>query len=113
MDRIEADPGDAEDHFILATSLGMKNDLEGAIANYRKFLEIEPDHVVALKCLAKALYMTEDYQGSIDQLRRSLVIKPDQPDIYDGGRTLYYKMPQQNDKTLNPAAESGGIKDIT
>ena len=55
---------------------GKGENLEGAIAQYQKALELKPDDAQARNNLGNALEMKGDMQGAIAQYRKVLEINP-------------------------------------
>jgi tetratricopeptide (TPR) repeat protein len=67
----------AEAHYNLGVALYDKDDLDGAIREYREALRIQPDYADAHVNLGVALYDKGDLDGAIREYREALRIQPD------------------------------------
>ncbi|MEJ0004866.1 MAG: tetratricopeptide repeat protein [Steroidobacteraceae bacterium] len=83
LDSANSQPGmlivnaeDAVAHYDRGNELWRKQDLDGAIANFRQVVRISPDYAAGHFTLANALYAKQDYSGAIAQYRETLRIMP-------------------------------------
>ena len=65
-------------------------DYQGAIADYSKALEINPQFDLAYGNRAKSKYHLEDYQGAIDDYTKAIQIKPLDANSYSHRGTMKY-----------------------
>jgi tetratricopeptide (TPR) repeat protein len=67
-------------------------DLDGAISQYRRALELQPDNATAHYDIGKALYRKKDYDGAIAEYREAIRFRKDDPEAhYDLGEALFMK----------------------
>jgi tetratricopeptide (TPR) repeat protein len=85
---LEAEPSDADTHYILGSACGTLGDLERAAACYRRALEINPEHAKAEEFLIR----TEALLESRDHYRRGLKLlyaaEPSREDLNQALREL-------------------------
>jgi tetratricopeptide (TPR) repeat protein len=85
---LQAEPGDADTHYILGSACGTLGDLERAAACYRHALEINPEHAKAEEFLIR----TEALLESRDHYRRGLKLlyaaEPSREDLNQALREL-------------------------
>ncbi len=70
------EPDDAAAHDNLGNALDHKGDLDGAIAEYREALRLNPKDVVAHINLGVALASKGDMDGEIGEYREALRLNP-------------------------------------
>jgi len=68
-------PNDPSMHFTLGLAQS-DQDIDGAIATFRRVLEISPDHALARYNLALALKRADRFGDAAAELRRSIAIEP-------------------------------------
>jgi tetratricopeptide (TPR) repeat protein len=85
---LQAEPADADTHYILGSACGTLGDLERAAACYRRALEINPEHAKAEEFLIR----TEALLESRDHYRRGLKLlyaaEPSRDDLNQALREL-------------------------
>ena len=82
----------AEDHFSRGNALYKKGDLDGAIAEYREALRLQPNLPTAHGNLAAALAAKGDLDGAIAEFREALRLRPNYPEAhYNLGEALAAK----------------------
>ena len=85
---LQAEPEDADTHYVLGSACGTLGDLERAAACYRRALEINPDHAKAEEFLIR----TEALLESRDHYRRGLKLlyaaEPSREDLNQALREL-------------------------
>ena len=67
----------AEDWIISGNQKYFNDDNQGAIADYTKAIEINPDDAVIYLIRGKAKHELKDYQGAIADWTKAIEIKPD------------------------------------
>jgi tetratricopeptide (TPR) repeat protein len=90
----------AEDILRRAIQLHQSGDVEGAIREYRAYLKLNPDSVMARSNLGAALSRSGHYEEAIGEYKRALEIDPDSVPIRVNLALSYYKTAQ-----LSSAAE--------
>ncbi len=65
------------------------NDLDNAIANYNKAIEISPDYARAYENRGKGYYGKDDYRRAMADLTKAIQLKPDDARAYDGRGWVY------------------------
>jgi tetratricopeptide (TPR) repeat protein len=79
-------------HYNLGTALKAQGDLEGAIAAYRRAIDLEPKFAAAHTNLGTALMAQGDLEGAIAAYRRALALDPKLAMAhYNLGNALYTK----------------------
>jgi len=73
----QAGTGDAKAHYERAEALYKKGDVDGAIAEYREAIRLEPDYAEAHNDLGYVLYGKGDVDGAIAEYRAAIRLKPD------------------------------------
>ena len=73
-------PADPVAHDTLGLALSQNGDLPGAIAHYRRALDLKPDYAGARFHLAALLAQQGDAAGAIDEYRQGLRWQPDDPE---------------------------------
>ena len=73
-------PADPVAHDTLGLALSQDGDLPGAIAHYRRALDLKPDYAGARFHLAALLAQQGDAAGAIDEYRQGLRWQPDDPE---------------------------------
>jgi tetratricopeptide (TPR) repeat protein/transglutaminase-like putative cysteine protease len=66
----------------LGDTLFIQDDLDGAIAQYRKALELEPESFRAHRWLGSALYNQQDYDGAVAEYRQALRLRPEDAEVH-------------------------------
>jgi serine/threonine protein kinase/Tfp pilus assembly protein PilF len=78
--------------WYLGIALGNKNDIDGAIREFRAALQIDPNFIPAHEYLAHDLLKKEDLDGAIRACRKAIQLAPKAADNhFDLGRALYRK----------------------
>jgi len=77
---VSADPKDADRYFTLGLAQSEQN-IDEAIASFRRALDLAPRHTLARYNLALVLNRSDHVSESIDELKRALTIDP-QPQIH-------------------------------
>jgi tetratricopeptide (TPR) repeat protein len=72
---VAANPGDPNAHFTLGLALA-EQDVSGAIAVFRRVLELAPRHALARYNLAQVLKRADRAAEAIDELRKAIAIEP-------------------------------------
>ena len=82
-----------------------REDYQGAIAEYNKAIEINPNHADAyyFRGLAKRSRLVEDYRGAIADFNKSIEIDPNHADAYyfRGGAkisAIFEQLPEVSDE---------------
>ena len=91
---IEKNPGDFESHYNLAAMLQAKNDLEGAIAEYRAAVQLRPADAVANNALGAALVAGSHADEGVRYLQSALKARPD---YFDAHYNLGLALAAQNE----------------
>jgi len=79
---IEKNPGDFESHYNLGAMLQARNDLEGAIAEYRTAVQLRPADAVANNALGAALVAGSHEDEGVQYLQAALKARPDYFDAH-------------------------------
>lgn len=67
-------------------------DLDGAIAQYRRAVELQPENATAHYNIGKVLYRKREYDGAIAEYREAVRLRRDDPEThYDLGEALFDK----------------------
>jgi len=75
---VELDPAHADARTFLAwIEMEVRGDIDAAIGEYKKVVELHPELATAYSNLAVALKRKGDYAGAIASLDRALALKPD------------------------------------
>ena len=83
----------AEDWIVSGNQKYINDDNQGAIADYTKAIEINPDDAVIYLIRGKAKHELKDYQGAIADWTKAIEIKPDLFAAYDNrGLARHYVM---------------------
>ena len=80
-DAIELKP-DAEAYYNRGIAKRAKGDLDGAIADYTKAIELKPDYAVAYSNRGAAKQAKGDLDGAIADFTKAIELKPDYPHAY-------------------------------
>jgi tetratricopeptide (TPR) repeat protein len=72
----------AEDHFRRGVELYQKLDMDGAIAEYRAAIRLNPNYAEAHHNLGNALRSKGDQDGAIAEYRIAIQLKPDFPEAH-------------------------------
>jgi tetratricopeptide (TPR) repeat protein len=100
---LQAEPADADTHYVMGSACGTLGDLERAAACYRRALEINPDHAKAEEFLIR----TEALLESRDHYRRGVKLlyaaQPSRDDLNQALRELVQSAAMFED---SPARES-------
>ena len=81
-----------EIHRLLADAMYRKQDLDGAIAHYRKAVQLDPNNVPAHTSLGKALADNKDLDGAILHYEKAVALAPDSTEAHnDLGAALVLK----------------------
>ena len=91
---IEKNPGDFESHYNLAAMLQAKNDLEGAIVEYRAAVKLRPADAVANNALGAALVAASHEGEGVQYLQAALKARPD---YFDAHYNLGLALAAQNE----------------
>ena len=75
-------------HCDLGSALKAKGDLEGAIAEYRTALHLQPDNAAAHYDLGRVLWMKGDREAAFEEFHTAYRLAPNEPTI----RQIYYDM---------------------
>jgi len=75
-------------HCNLGTALKAKGDLDGAIAEYRAALRLQPDNSVAHYDLGRVLWTKGDREAAFKEFRTAHRLAPAEPTI----REIYYDL---------------------
>ena len=75
-------PNEPHAYFELAAQLMELGEIENVEANFRKALELDPNHVDALLALASFLSERERYADALDLFARLIQLKPEDPQAY-------------------------------
>jgi tetratricopeptide (TPR) repeat protein len=82
----------AEDLVRLGDGLFNQNDLDGAIAEYGKALQLQPDNFQTHRTLGNALFNKNSFDEAAAEYREAIRLKPDDPDAHRSlGDALYNK----------------------
>ena len=73
---LNATQDDATKHYSLGVELQKKGDLDGATAEYRTALRLNPNYAVAHTGLGVALYDKGDLDGAITEYRTTIRLNP-------------------------------------
>jgi TonB family protein len=73
-----------EVNFHLNGKVGIKSDLDSAIANYTKAIELKPDDSAAYRGRGEAKYLKSDLDGAIADYTKAIELKPDDSAAYTG-----------------------------
>jgi tetratricopeptide (TPR) repeat protein len=76
------EPPSAEEHFILGNEFSQTGDFEKAVEEYKKVLELDPQHVDAISNLGVAYYNLGQLDEAIEQYSKAIEIAPRDADIY-------------------------------
>ncbi len=79
---VEKRPDSPYAHLYVARSRAANDDMEGAIAAYRKALELDPDNLDVLLALGNHLRNFGEYAEARALLVRALVVAPDAPRVH-------------------------------
>jgi len=90
---VDADPGNVQAHLYLGTALDMQyipgaqdaaslQFAEDATAQFRKVLELQPDHVLALASLATLSYNEKKFDEAVEWNKKVIAINPNQKEAY-------------------------------
>jgi len=91
-DVVKKSPGKVRPHINLGIALRHRGALEGAIAEYRTALRLNPNDASAYDNLGVALYDTGALEGAIGAYRTALRLNPNDANAYDNlGVALYTK----------------------
>lgn len=74
--------GRSVDFYNLANVLGAMGDLEGAEANYRRTLKLEPEYAQAWKNLGSILFKTQRHEEELACYDKAIAINPELPEAY-------------------------------
>ncbi len=74
--RENSNPGDANAHYFRGNAMLNKDDLDGAIAEYREAIRLKPDLPEAHYNLGRALVRKMDFDAGIAELREAIRLKP-------------------------------------
>ncbi|AII43067.1 hypothetical protein KR100_06770 [Synechococcus sp. KORDI-100] len=66
----------AEDWIVSGNLKYINDDLQGAIADYTKAIEIDPNYAAIYLVRAKAKYELKNYQGAIEDYTKAIEINP-------------------------------------
>jgi Flp pilus assembly protein TadD len=91
---VEKNPGDFEAHYNLAAMLEAKNNLEGAIAQYRAAVELRPQDATGNNALGAALVASGHPKQAANFLRAALKARPD---YFEAHYNLGMALAQQED----------------
>ena len=78
----------AMDHCDQGSTLQAQGDLDGAIAEYRAALRLEPDNAMARCDLGRVLWTNGDREGAFEEFRTAHRLAPNEPTI----RQIYYNL---------------------
>jgi tetratricopeptide (TPR) repeat protein len=82
----------AENLVDLGDSLFRQNDMDGAMAEYHKALDLCPQNHRAHRSLGDALLDKKDYPGAMAEYHEALQFGPDDPLVHDGlGEAFYFQ----------------------
>ncbi len=79
---------DAMAHCNLGGALKAKGDLEGAIAEYRAAVRLQPNNAAAHYDLGRVLWTKGDRESAFEEFRTAHSLAPDEPTI----REIYYDL---------------------
>jgi len=79
---IEKNPGDFESHYNLGAMLQARNDLEGALAEYRAAVQLRPADAVANNALGAVLVGESRAEEGVQYLQAALKARPDYFDAH-------------------------------
>jgi tetratricopeptide (TPR) repeat protein len=85
---VAADPKDPDRYFTLGLAQSEQN-INDAIASFRRALELAPKHTLARYNLALALNRSDQLSASVDELKQALAIDP-QPQIHYTLGVIYW-----------------------
>jgi len=83
-----AHPHSAMAHCDLASALKAKGDLDGAIAEYRAALRLQPDNAAEHCDLGHLLWTKGDRKAAFEEFRKAHRLAPNDPTI----RQVYYNL---------------------
>ena len=78
-----SNPSEAQAHYDRGVTLGDKGDLDGAIAEYREALRLEPSFFFAHNNLGNDLAAKGDLDAAIAELRKAVLLNPKLPDAHN------------------------------
>lgn len=85
---LQAEPDDADTHYVLGSASGTLGDLERAAACYRRALEINPDHAKAEEFLIRAEALLESRNHYRRGLKLLYAAEPSREDLNQALREL-------------------------
>ena len=94
----------AEDHYYAGIDFFGEGNLEEAIAEYTRALELDPKLIDALHGLAQAYHAREDFDRTIEAARRILILEPEDILAWTTISRAYQR------KGMVPEAEEAGNK---
>ena len=90
---VEKNPADFEAHYNLAAMLQAKNNLDGAVAEYEKAVEIRPNDAAGNNALGAALVAAGRPQDAAARLEAALAARPD---YFDAHYNLGFALAAEN-----------------
>ncbi|NEO82068.1 tetratricopeptide repeat protein [Moorena sp. SIO4G3] len=79
---IKSQPDNPHAYFMLGNAQRQQQDIDGAIASYRKALELAPDNYYFYRHLSTLLYQEERLDEAITVCQQALQSQPENPLIY-------------------------------
>jgi Flp pilus assembly protein TadD len=67
----------------IGAALERRSDLDGAVEQYRRALELEPDNATAHFYLATALQRQDQLEPALERYRRALELEPERPEAHN------------------------------
>jgi Flp pilus assembly protein TadD len=86
----------AEDHFMQGNEFSQTGDFEKAVAEYKKVLDLEPQHVDAMSNLGVAYYNLGQLDEAIEQYSKAIEIAPSDADIHSNLAAAYVQKYQSS-----------------
>jgi Flp pilus assembly protein TadD len=95
-------------HCNIGAALKAKGDLDGAIAEYRAALRLQPDKALAHYDLGRVLWTKGDREAAFEEFRTAYNLAPNEPTIrqvyYDLMRQMECSRPESKVRQFNQAA---------
>jgi tetratricopeptide (TPR) repeat protein len=104
--RATARTAEAYSQFLLAQRLENADDADGAIAAYKRAMELDPTASDIAADLAGLYYRANRAQDAITTAESALKLNPDNADAHEVLGEIYASMASQNDNASSPAVQN-------